>query len=140
MVANERVLFRRRFQNRVAMRFLCGHYLALSSPQRNGFVGLVQRGVSLTEIAQVGCVAFVCSRASCRWLKLKLGRPEREDRDGVTLCIRTFVFVFSGVQCIDAVSPSIQTMYVYTLYPIFVFNTSRSMTANRWNLKTLGLV
>ena len=43
-------------QNRVAMRFLCGHYLALSSPQRAGFVGLVQRGVSLAEIARVGVV------------------------------------------------------------------------------------
>lgn len=53
------VAFRRRFQNRVAMRFLCGHYLALSSPQRDGLVGLVQRGVSLTEIAQVRSVVFL---------------------------------------------------------------------------------
>ncbi|CAM9436412.1 unnamed protein product, partial [Scytosiphon promiscuus] len=53
------------YQNRVAMRFLCGHYLALSSNQRDGFVGLVQRGVSVSEIAQAAAVeaASICCHA-----------------------------------------------------------------------------
>ncbi|CAB1121583.1 unnamed protein product [Ectocarpus sp. CCAP 1310/34] len=53
------------YQNRVAMRFLCGHYLALSSTQRDGFVGLVQRGVSLAGIAQSAAVeaASICCHA-----------------------------------------------------------------------------
>ncbi|CAM9379979.1 unnamed protein product, partial [Hapterophycus canaliculatus] len=53
------------YQNRVAMRFLCGHYLALSSKQREGFVGLVQRGVSLSEIAQAAAIeaASICCHA-----------------------------------------------------------------------------
>ncbi|CAM9668770.1 unnamed protein product [Pylaiella littoralis] len=53
------------YQNRVAMRFLCGHFLALSSTPRDGFVGLVQRGVSLTEIAQAAAAeaASICCHA-----------------------------------------------------------------------------
>eukprot|EP00903_Cladosiphon_okamuranus_P014999 g13879.t1 len=64
------------YQNRVAMRFLCGHYLALSSPQRDGFVGLVQRGVSLAEIAQGAAIeaATICCHAlgACPEIRMRV--------------------------------------------------------------------
>lgn len=75
------------------MRFLCGHYLALSSPQRDGFVGLVQRGVSLTEIAQVGW----CFLSFESVLLLNLGRSDRLGRSR-----RITVFFFHASMHVDS--------------------------------------
>ncbi|CAN0043731.1 unnamed protein product, partial [Laminaria digitata] len=79
------------YQNRVAMRFLCGHYLALSAPPREGFVGLVQRGVSLTEIAQRAAVeaASICCHAlgSCPEVRMSVDRAG----DGLVAAVPEYV-------------------------------------------------
>lgn len=78
-------------QNRVAMRFLCGHYLALSSPPRKGFVGLVQQGVSLTSIAQVAAMeaASICCHAlgACPEIRMKVDRSG----DGLVATVPEYV-------------------------------------------------
>lgn len=56
------------------MRFLAGHYLALSGPPREGCVGLVQRDVSLCKVAQAAALeaASICSHAlgSCPGVRM----------------------------------------------------------------------
>lgn len=78
-------------QNRVAMRFLCGHYLALSSPPREGFVGLVQRGVSLTNIAQAAAMeaASICCHAlgACPEIRMSVDRSG----DGLVAAVPEYV-------------------------------------------------
>ena len=78
-------------QNRVAMRFLCGHYLALSAKPRKGFVGLVQRGVSLTEIAQSAAVeaASICCHAlgACPEIRMSVDRAG----DGLVAAVPEYV-------------------------------------------------
>lgn len=73
------------------MRFLCGHYLALSSPSREGFVGLVQRGVSLTNIAQAAAMeaASICCSAlgSCPEIRMSVDRSG----DGLVAAVPEYV-------------------------------------------------
>ena len=73
------------------MRFLCGHYLALSAPPREGFVGLVQRGVSLTEIAQRAAMeaASICCHAlgACPEIRMSVDRAG----DGLVAAVPEYV-------------------------------------------------
>lgn len=73
------------------MRFLCGHYLALSSTPRDGFVGLVQRGVSLTEVAQRAAVeaASICCHAlgACPEIRMSVDRAG----DGLVAAVPEYV-------------------------------------------------
>lgn len=56
------------------MRFLAGHYLALSGPPREGYVGLVQRDVSICKVAQAAALeaASICTHAlgSCPGVRM----------------------------------------------------------------------
>lgn len=78
-------------KNRVALRFLCGHYLALSSPPRDGFIGLVQRGVNVTEIAQTAAVeaASICCHAlgACPEIRMSVDRSG----DGLVAAVPEYV-------------------------------------------------
>lgn len=73
------------------MRFLCGHYLALSSPPRKGFVGLVQQGVSLTNIAQGAAMeaAVICCHAlgACPEIRIRVDRSG----DGLVAAVPDYV-------------------------------------------------
>ena len=79
------------FQNRVAMRFLCGHFLALSSPPRKRFVGLIQQGVSLSNIAQSAGMeaASICCHAlgACPKIRMRVDRSG----DGLVAAVPEYV-------------------------------------------------
>ncbi|CAM9806966.1 unnamed protein product [Discosporangium mesarthrocarpum] len=67
------------YQNRVAQRFLCGHFLALYSPPRKGYVGLVRPVTSLRQVASSAAseAAHICTQAlgACPQVTLRILEP-----------------------------------------------------------------
>lgn len=99
-------------QNRVAMRFLAGHYLALCGPPRDGRVGLVQRGVRLSQVAQAAVreAASICCHA--------LGS-----------CPGVRMVVDHGGDCLGAAVPE----YVYYVVLELVKNAMRATMQAHWS-------